>query len=54
MKQAPQSWLGEMLTQWLEWAPGDDRDSKSFAMKESLCDALLKANLGNELADEFQ
>ena len=37
-----------MLTQWLQWAPGDDRDSKSFATKESLHAALLKANLGDQ------
>ena len=30
------------MTQWLQWAP---------VAKESLCD--VKANLGNDLADEF-
>ena len=54
VQQAPGSWLGEMLSQWLEWAPGDGRDSRSFATKESLHAALLKANLGNSLTDEFQ
>ena len=49
----PQSWLREMLSQWLEWAPGDRRGSTSFATKESLRTALLNANLG-QLAQQFQ
>ena len=51
--QAPKSFLGEMLTQWLQWAPGDGRGSTSYATKESLHAALLKANLG-QLAEQFQ
>ena len=43
---APSSYLEEMLTQWLEWAPGDRRGSKGFATTEALRVALLKANLG--------
>ena len=54
MMQAPRSWLGQMLTQWLQWAPGDGRGSTSFATKESLRAALLKANLGNDFAEKFQ
>ena len=50
---APNSWLGEMLTQWLQWAPGDGRGSTSFATKETLRAALLKANLGNDFAGQF-
>ena len=50
---APNSWLGEMLTQWLEWAPGDGRGSVGFATKEVLRAALLKVNLG-QLAQQFQ
>ena len=53
MMQAPGSWLGQMLTQWLEWAPGDGRGSTGFATKETLHVALLKANLG-QLAQQFQ
>ena len=53
MQLAPNSWLGEMLTQWLEWAPGDGRGSTGFATKETLRVALLKANLG-QLAHQFQ
>ena len=50
---APNSWLGRMLTQWLEWAPGDRRGSVGFATRDSLRDALLKVNLG-QLAQQFQ
>ena len=53
MQLAPNSWLGEMLAQWLEWAPGDGRGSVGFATKEVLRVALLKANLG-QLAQQFQ
>ena len=48
----PQSWLSEMLSQWLQWAPGDGRGSTGFATRESLHAALLKANLG-QLAQQF-
>ena len=51
--QAPKSFLREVLTQWLQWAPGDGRGSTSYATKESLHAALLKANLG-QLAEQFQ
>ena len=50
---APNSYLEEMLTQWLEWAPGDERGSTGFATKKALRLALLKANLG-QLAHQFQ
>ena len=53
LKEAPQSWLREMLSQWLQWAPGDRRESTSFATKDSLRTALLNANLG-QLAQQFQ
>ena len=51
--QAPKSYLGQMLSQWLLWAPGDGRGSQGSATKESLCAALLQANLG-QLAKQFQ
>lgn len=56
MMQALGSWLGKMLTQWLQWAPGDGRDSTSLATKESLRVALLilQVNLGNDVANKFQ
>jgi hypothetical protein len=42
----PNSYLREMLSQWLQWAPGDGRGSTGFATRGSLRAALLKANLG--------
>ena len=48
----PKSWLREMLSQWLQWAPGDNRGSSSFATKESLRSALLNVDLG-QLAQQF-
>ena len=49
----PNSFLREMLSQWLQWAPGDGRGSTGYASKESLQAALLRANLG-QLAQQFQ
>lgn len=45
MADAPNSWLRKMLSQWLQWAPGDGRGSSSYASKEMLCKALKKAKL---------
>ena len=45
-QQAPTSYLRELLSQWLQWAPGDYRCSEGHATKESLYAALLQANLG--------
>ena len=53
MQGPPKSYLNEMLTQWLQWAPGDGRGSVGFATKESLRTALLRVNLG-QLAQQFQ
>ena len=53
MAQAPESYLREMLSQWLQWAPGDGRGSEGFATKESLRDALLSVDLG-QLAQQFK
>ena len=44
VQSPPQSWLKQMITQWLQWAPGDGRGSTSVATKESLHAALLKIN----------
>lgn len=52
-QSAPKSYLREMLSQWLQWAPGDRRGSASSATKESLRAALLNADLG-QLAQQFQ
>lgn len=48
--QGPMGCLSEMLRQWLQWAPGDGRDSESFATKELLVAALLRANMGTTAA----
>ena len=42
----PMSYLKKMVSQWLQWAPGDGRGSTDCATKESLVAALLKSNLG--------
>ena len=52
MGLGPNSWLKEVLAQWLRWGPGDGRGSKNFATRESLCDALSKVGLG-KLAQQF-
>ena len=43
---APVSWLGAMLVQWLQWAPGNRQGSTSFATLEALKTALNQAGLG--------
>ena len=52
-QSAPKGYLREMLSQWLQWAPGDGRGSTGYASKESLQASLLRANLG-QLAQQFQ
>ena len=52
VQSLPQSWLKQMITQLLQWAPGDGRGSTSVARKEFLHAALLKINLG-KLAQQF-
>ena len=42
LMQGPSGYLGEMLTRWLQWAPGDGRRSRNFATFEDLRDAILK------------
>ena len=49
----PTSYLRKMLSQWLQWAPGDERGSIGYATMKSLKSALLKVNLGR-LADRFE
>ena len=48
----PKSWLSEMLSQWLQWGPGDARGSEDYASIDSLKKALLNLNLA-QLAREF-
>ena len=43
---APQSWLQAMLSEWLQWAPGDSRGSQSYSTLQMLKSALNKSGLG--------
>ena len=43
---APVSWFGAMLESWLQWAPGDGRESTSFATLKDLKAALNETGLG--------
>ena len=45
LSESPKSWLKEMLSKWLQWAPGDSRGSNAFASMESLKCALDKSGL---------
>ena len=47
LNNAPESWLGAMLAQWLQWAPGDGRGSTNVANEDSLKQALIKAELSD-------
>ena len=42
---APQSWLQAMLSEWLQWAPGDSRGSQSYSTIKMLKSALDKSGL---------
>ena len=46
LSNAPSSYLREMLTQWLQWAPGDAAGHEGYATLESLQRAVSKAGLG--------
>ena len=43
---APRSYLSAMLSDWLEWAPGDARGSTKYATIEDLRSAVDRAGLG--------
>ena len=45
LQRAPTSWLSAVLTEWLQWTPGDSRGSKDFATFETLIFALNEAGL---------
>ena len=32
LREAPKSWLREMLSEWLEWAPGDGRGNATLSL----------------------
>ena len=46
LNDAPTSWLSVMLSDWIEWAPGDSRGSTSYANLEDLKSAVSKAGFG--------
>ena len=52
LHNAPNSWLNAMLSEWLQWAPGDQRGSTNCATLEGLNDALNKAGL-SEVAESI-
>ena len=43
---APDSWLNEMVTEWLQWKPGDQRESTEYPTLDRLKLAVDKAGLG--------
>ena len=45
LNNAPKSWLEAMLSEWLQWAPGDSRGSKRYATLNSLRKALVMSGL---------
>ena len=45
LSEAPNSWLREMLAEWLQWAPGDSQGSRVCATLNALKKALCKAGL---------
>ena len=45
-RSAPESHLGAMLEEWIQWAPGDSRGSTGFATLDRLKSAVCKAGLG--------
>ena len=42
----PKSWLSAMISDWMEWAPGDSRGSTSYANLHDLKSAVSKAGFG--------
>ena len=47
LQSPPKSYLRQMLSQWLQWGPGDARGSPDFANSLMLHKALLKINLAS-------
>ena len=45
LQDAPVSYLGALLEQSIQWAPGDSRGSTGFTTLDSLKAALIKAGL---------
>ena len=51
LQSPPKSYLRKMLSQWLQWGPGDARGSPDFANSLMLHNALLKINLASVAYD---
>ncbi len=48
---APRSWFGALLSEWLQWAPGDSRGSIQYATLKALKLALSESGLGAAASD---
>jgi hypothetical protein len=46
VSDAPESYLSELISNWMEWAPGDSRGSTNYANLEDLKSAVSKAGFG--------
>ena len=46
LADAPQSWLGALLSEWLQWTPGDSRGSTQFVTLKALKFTLSESGLG--------
>ena len=51
---APQSWLQAMLSEWLQWAPGDSRGSSTLEMLKSALNRSGLAETASNLSFYFQ
>ena len=45
LMQSPRSYLRKLLSQWLQWGPGDGRGSTDFANSVAIYKALLSINV---------
>jgi hypothetical protein len=46
MSGAPKSWLSALISDWMEWAPGDSRGSTTYANLKDLKSAVSEAGFG--------
>ena len=51
LNDAPRSFLNSMLSDWMQWAPGDSRGSEDYATLEGLRVAVDKAGFGKVAQD---
>ena len=52
LTEAPASYLSEVLSQWLQWAP-DSTNKRNYATLEALQSAVRRAGLGR-VADDLK